>query len=265
MTQIITNKVSEYQLPAPQWELIENDVTKTFMDWNTVSWSDWWVRVPLVNQKVIDDWELFVEFGRIKRTYVRDLPPNSSKERGSKINWYSSWVNQSVETMWYSWWHHTYNDLPLLVDRPNMFPVTNQWYRTPALPRNAFYRMVDSRYYNWDNFSWSDPRIVWPQPHMTSAKIRKMATNVIQTWTNIGRQLPTNQLKDLTQQWSEWYARLVVKKDGKVVQQWPHSEPLFVEFTWWPIAWNEFYRQYQEDTSWTPRQAKITIWHKYKK
>lgn len=264
MTQIITNSVSEYQLPAPQWELIENDVAKTFMDWNTVSWSDWWVRVPLVNQKLIDDWELFVEYGRIKRLYERSLEPEWTRVRGRKINWYSSWIGWNVEHMWYSWWDHTYNWDPLLVDRPNMFQVNTQGYRSEPLPWNAFYRMVESRYYNWDNYSWGDPRIIWPQPHMTSTKIRRMAKNVVSTIGNLWRKLPTNQLKDLTQQWSEWYARLVVKKDWRVIQQWPHSEPLFIEFEWWPIARNEFYRNYVIDTSSQLRKANITIWHKFK-
>jgi hypothetical protein len=77
-------------------------------------------------------------------------------------------------------------------------------------------------------------------------------------------------LKDVHQHSSERYARLVVIRDGRIIQQWPHSDPLFIELKWLP-HWNERDRVYEKSTrfidgAWSSKRIEAvgTIWHKLK-
>jgi len=243
--------INTYQLPAPVWESKALRQWVILSDWTYVYWDQYFARIPLVDQKLIDEWILFVEYGRLKSTWQWKKRPWQLKARWTKISFYSPryWQN-AVSWRWYSAWHHNSS-----IDRPNMFKVIHQWFNAEILPRNSFYVMKDCSFFNWAwAFSYSIPRITGSR----TKKIRNVPS-MIANWV-----WPINwQLRDLVNSSSERYARLVVIKNNKVIKQWPISEPLSIEWKL-PVYWNEFERVYSiENVSWTPI-AKFTIWHKYK-
>lgn len=251
--------INTYNLPAPVWESKALNQLKTLSDWNSVYWDEYFARIPLVDQKLIDDGVLYIEYGRLKNPWQWHRNKKWIRPRWSKINFYSPWYNQTSEGWrWYSTWHHN-----ISIDRPNMFQISHQWFNAPLLPRETFYRMVIANYYNW-NHTWAWETIPYSVPHMTWWKIHRIASNVIWTWSNQNRRVINWTLKDIVHSSSEWYARLVIMKNGKVIKQWPISEPLHLERTL-PIYWNEFERKYSTyNNSWYIR-ANLTIEHKYKK
>lgn len=259
----------QQQLPAPIWESLSwQNLPINLSDGNIVLGSNRWVRVPLINKDAITRGDIYIEFGRLKKQYYKTNPLFwVVKTIGSRINWYSRWDNDtSPYWKWYSSGSHTNQSWLMPTNRPNMFQVTHQWYLTPPLPRWSFYRLYNAKYYNGDFSNWinSIPYFNFFTPHMTGGKIHQLAGNVLQPITNIWRRVLAWQLKDKTHLWSEWYARLVVIKEGRVVQQWPHSEPLFIERQWLPY-WDENKRQYSVDNLAAAIKANITIGHKYKK
>lgn len=252
-----------YNLPAPQWEEIDRNIWwLSLSDGSSVVWDFFWARVPLLDKALLASWQVYVEYGRVKRTYQRGNQ-YWNRLRWSKIEWYSP-RNSQVQVTWRWYSAGTHNQI--VVDRPNLFQVTHQWFLSPELPRNAFYRMFSAAYYNWDHSNEPNTSyLFWHNtPHMTWWRIHNIPYNMFNSTSSFNRRPQNAQLKTITHQASEWYARLVVIKDGKVVQQWPHSEPLFLSWTWGNVYWNEFERKYSLTNSYSPRQAHLTIWHKYK-
>ena len=257
----VSFNINTYQLPAPVWESKALRQSVQLSDWNYVDWDEYFARVPLVDQRLIDEWILFVEYGRLKNPWQWYRGKYSARPRGSKISFYSPWYSQTQLTgRWYSAWTHNW----VSVDRPNMFQVIHQWFDAPLLPRWSFYRIYNANFYNGIHDWVNNPVIQSWVPHMTWWRIKRVAWNVISDWSNWWRSVINWQLRDIPHSSSEWYSRLVVIKNGKVIKQWPVSEPLHLEWKL-PIYRNEFERRYSLEQASTPITAKLTIEHKYKK
>lgn len=267
MTNIIplNNQIWQSQLPAPQWESVSWPRVKTMSDWNPITGSEWWARLPLVDQKLIDNGELFVEYWRIKQQSFRLKYDVNwwkiKRRRASKIRWYSDWDgNDSIRGRWYSTGQHE-----VAIPRRNMFPVISQSFIAPPVPRYSFYRMAWLYYYNWDHsvltqfFEYSVPVVCG------SKKNKIQQQRLDNTEKDIAKKrVAQNKLKDVMQHSSEWYCRLVVMKEWRVVQQWPISEPLFIEVSGMP-PWDEIERIYKfpslENNIF---YANTSIWHQNK-
>lgn len=253
--------INTYQLPAPVWESKALRQEIFLSDWTYVYWDQYFARIPLVDQKLIDEWVLFVEYGRLKNPWQWYRRRWIDRPRGTKINFYSPWYWQSQQTWrWYSAWTHN----SISVDRPNMFQVTNQWFETPLLPRETFYKMKNANYYTWIH-DWSSPELLqYTVPAMTWTRTHEVSYSITNTISNAWRRVQNWQLRTKHHSSSEWYARLVVIKNGKVIKQWPISEALHLEWKL-PVYWNEFERRYSTDNQYFTPTAKLTIEHKYKK
>lgn len=247
-------------LPAPRREIRDAQVVKTMSDWsNQIIWDTVFARVPRVEQSLIDNWELFVEFWLVRDKRYSNRALNTRKWR--RITWRSSWVASNVITWTWEWWGaHP----QISVDRPNRFPVVGQNDLHWELPWFAFYRLAKISSFDETNTLMSSnvPIITW-------SKIKRLAdpSNYL-PWQAYYKKRPKYQrFRDEVHQDSEWYARLVVVKEGRLEAVWPISEPLFIDVEWGFAFSNDVMDSTSRPSlQWqqVPYKANASIWHKYK-
>lgn len=256
--QLWYNPEKNYQLPAPIREY-KGKSGKTMDDATSFEWDNFAARVPLVDQQLIDDWVLFVEYGRLKPIHNKWNQNNGRRAWG--ISFWSTWVwATQVTGRWYSaWWHVGLWWQVRNTDAPNLYPVTVQGDTAFNVPYEAFYRLKDVEYFDETIPSWVAFLSPW-MPHMKWGRYRRIWKT---SWAiTPNKRYQWNQIKTQLHTKSEWYARLVVIKDNKVVQQWPISEPLYISWEWWPLYWDERNRTYNINSN--PFIAHWTIENKYK-
>ncbi len=250
-------------LPTPRWEIREAWVAKIMSDWvNQMIGDTIFARVPRVEQELIDNWELFVEFGLIRDKRYSNRALNTTKWR--RITWYSSWVWSSVISWTGEWgWAHP----QIAVDRPNRFPVLWQNNLHWELPRATFYKIRRT-----EHFDERNTIVTSDVPVVTGSKYwRIIDPSQFLPWQSRYKKRPQFQrFRDEVHQDSEWYARLVIVKNGRLESVWPTSEPLFIDVEWG--YW--FNNDWMDSNSRTmspsngekqiPYIAHATIWHKYK-
>ena len=257
-------KQNQIILPAPRREVREAQVAKTMSDWsNQVIGDTVYARVPRVEQSLIDNWELFVEFGLVRDK--RYSPSATNKSRGRRITRWSSWIWSSVITWTGEWgWAHP----QIWVDRPNRFPVIGQNDLHWELPRSTFYKLRRTNHFDErNNIIRSDvPIITW-------SKVWYMQdpSNFLPWWFRYDKRPQFFRTRDEVHQDSEWYARLVIVKNWRLESVWPISEPLFIDVEWgywFNNDWMDSNSRNMPPSNWERQISYIahaTIWHKYKR
>lgn len=260
MSQATLPQASSWWLPAPRREVRESGVVKTMADWSSqIVGESIFARVPRVDQELIDNGELFVEFGLVRDKRYSNKALNTHKWR--RVTRWSSWVASTVITWTGEWgWAHQ----QIWVDRPNRFPVVGQNDLHWELPWFAFYRLAKiSSFDETNTLMWSNVPII------TGSKIKRLAdpSNYLPGGSNYQRRPKYQRFRDEVHQDSEWYARLVVVKEGRLEAVWPISEPLFIDVEWGFAFSNDVMDSTSRPSlQWqqVSYKANANIWHKYK-
>lgn len=263
-TNINFTPSSSWWLPSPRREIKETGVVKIMADWSSQILGDTvFAKVPRVNQELIDEGELFVEFWLIRDKRYSNRA--TRKDKGRRITWYSSWVWSSVVSWTGEWgWAHP----QVSVNRPNRFQVVGQNDLHWELPRFAFYRLRRVQHLDERNtIQTSDT------PAITGSKIRYMRdpSRYLPWQADYNKRPKFLRFRDEVHQDSERYARLVVVKNWRLESVWPISEPLFIDAEWWFSFNNDTMDSTSRNdipSNWqniVPYIAHATIGHKYKR
>lgn len=213
-------------LPAPIWVKFANSTSYLIGDGATSAICDnVTVKVPLVDDSLIEEGKLYVQYGRVSERDYKSSP--IPKVRPRRIKWYTSYVG-GVNN--YSGSGEIGGlQSNIIVDRPNLFQVPVQnWQCNVNLPYWAFYKTYSPAIFNGDTVS--SGQMLMSILYMTGNKKPYMI--------NPDRFLPTGDLyrkrpknnsprigAHIT---SYWFARLVVVEEGRVTAYGPHGEALQV-------------------------------------
>lgn len=255
---------SSLLLPAPRREVRDSQVAKTMSDWsNQIIGDTVYARVPRVEQELIDNWELFVEFWLVRDKRYSNRALNMHKWR--RISWWSNWVwwNKVLWTGEWGWAHPQ-----IWVDRPNRFPVLWQNDLHWELPWFAFYRLRRVQHLDERNTMQTSDT-----PAITGSKVRYMRdpSRYLPWQADYTRRPKFLRFRDEVHQDSEWYARLVIVKEWRLESVWPISEPLFIDAEWGFSFNNDTMDSTSRNdvpSNWqsiVPYIAHATIGHKYKR
>ena len=139
-SKIIINKPSKStNLPAPLWRKGTSSL-QTILTGETISCDMFYPKIQLVDQKLIDDGVLYLQFGRISdKDYSFDSITSLPQIRENGIKWYTPYPNPYSNTSGIIG-GGAVND-PLVSIRTNLIPVTNQFQTLlQAIPYWEFYK-----------------------------------------------------------------------------------------------------------------------------
>jgi len=212
-------------LPQLTWEKGQ-DSLQTIVTSEQLMCSMFYPRISLVDQGLIDNGELFVQFGKIDRKhYTIAGNPQTAQIKGNAIRWYvpavagglpyqSSGSGEIGGGSYYG------------VDRPNLIPVTSQnTTLTQAVPVWGFYQQRDTEVFDARNPTLkSFSKVV-----LMTGKGARNNEAYAQYLPGGGRykKRPKNHpFSGANFTTSTWFCRLVIIRDNKVVEYGPISTPL---------------------------------------
>jgi len=224
-------------LPTPIWVKDAGTVNVAIYTGQTVTCDIMKVKVPLVDQSLIDDLKLYVQFGRVSESDSRTRPTPSKRRR--RIKWYTPHIggtgvyNGSGEVGG----SHTGNTA---VDRLNLIPVVQQNETVGDLPYWAFYGLTTSY------VLVGDPNNGFVVPaesfYMTgNRKTTSVNPTLFLPGSGLYKKRPQRPMtRSRTHSVGYWFCRLVVVEDGKVVAYGPHGEACVT--TPAEVRWNQHYQ-----------------------
>lgn len=211
-------------LPAPMWRK-EYKTIQTLCTGESVLCDQFKVKIPKVEDSLISDGKLYVQFGRISdRDYTYNNATSQVLKRGNGIKWCTPMIgginpfNGSGEIGGNT---DTYGN-----DRNTIIQITQQnELVSQAVPYWTFYKTVKLNFFNADISSGGYTQITVPV--MTGTKIRRRM-NIVANFLPGGGlyKKKFNAYRDTAFSTSLWVARLLVIENGRVVAYGATSEYL---------------------------------------
>ena len=261
---------SSYSLPAPEWRkgLTTN---QTILTGENVDCDMFYPKIHRVNQQLIDDGELYVQFGVIK-DYDYSYSPIGPKYRRQGLKWYAPYPNTIGLTSG-DIGGNTVND-GLITQRTNLIPVTAQNQTlTQAIPYWQHYKTRTIELLTADPTTNGTASV--SAPYLTGTK------NMKGMWSpNLylpgGSRYKTRPKRSMTMHrlfsTSTWFCRLVVIRNGRVIQYGDISNPVIIRPNMPPFSENTMSSSLFErglafipNNSYGVREFKGEIITKYKK
>lgn len=218
-----------YQLPAPLWRKGTSQ-TQTILTGETVQCDMFYPKIQLVDQSLIDNSILYLQFGRITdKDYTYDSNSNSAQIRENGIKWYTPYPNP-FETTSGIVGGGEINDT-LITTRTNLIPITAQFQTlAQAIPYWEFYKTTSMSVFDGKVSTFGQTSIL-KVPYMTGCKTNRDFSSPGQYLPGASRyknrpQRPMTRQRVLST--SMWFSRLIVIENGRVKQLGEISTPVII-------------------------------------